>query len=225
MSVLPAAPLLVAPDGPVDDMAFTKELLSAVAAKEPPAALRLYEPPRTVAFGRRETHRAGYRAAVDAARRHGFGPVVRNAGGLAVAYGPGSLVVELLAADPSPPDGLRARFAAFAAGIAAALRAVGVDAEVGELPGEYCPGEFSVRAGTVKLAGTAQRLVAGAWLCSASVVVTGAAELRAVLAEVNEHLGFGWRPGTLGGAADLVPGLTTGAVAAALERTFGGRRA
>ncbi len=56
--------------------------------------------------------------------------------------------------------------------LAGALRGLGVDARVGEVPGEYCPGAYSVNArGRVKLIGTAQRLVRGAALLGASVVV------------------------------------------------------
>jgi lipoate-protein ligase A len=170
-----------------------------------------------VAFSRRETHHPGYPDAVEAARRHGFEPVVRNTGGQAVAYGRGSLVVELIAADPSPADRLRVRFAAFGSALASALRAVGVDASVGRLDGEYCPGDFSVLGdGRVKLAGTAQRLVAKAWLCSASVVVHDAACLRDVLGDVYAGLGVDWRPETLGAVEDLVPDVTLDAVRAAV---------
>ena len=42
------------------------------------------------------------------------------------------------------------------------LGRLGVDARVGEVPGEYCPGAFSVNArGRIKLAGVGQRLISG----------------------------------------------------------------
>ena len=220
--VLPARPVLHTGGGHRDQMETTRGLLRRVAGGELGPVLRLYEPAPTLAFGRRETHRAGYPAARQAALRHGFEPVVRNAGGLAVAYGAGSLVAELIAADPSPPARLSARFAQFAEGLAGALRSLGVAASVGRLDGEYCPGDYSViGGGRIKLAGTAQRLVSGGWLCSASVVVSGAAPLRAVLGDVYRELGFDWRPETLGAVADLVPSVTMARVQAALAETFG----
>jgi octanoyl-[GcvH]:protein N-octanoyltransferase len=204
------------------DMVRSRQLLRAVAGGTHEPVLRLYRPGPTVAFGRRETHHPGFQAAVEAAARHGFTAVVRNTGGRAVAYGPGSLVVELMAADPSPPTRLNARFAAFAERLAAALRTLGVPASVGRLEGEYCPGDYSVIASGLKLAGTAQRLVAGAWLCSASIVVSGAAPLRAVLVDVNAALRFSWRPSTLGATVDLVPSVTVTDVQNAVLAAFGG---
>ena len=229
--MLPAGPVVVAGSLGPDDMTATRELLRSVASGRSGPALRVFIPAPTLAFGRRETHRAGYRAAEAATRRHGFEPVVRNTGGLAVAYHEGSLVTELLAADPSPPARLTERFVAFAGALAGALRSLGVPASVGRLDGEYCPGDHSVLAGRgdpgagwVKLAGTAQRLVAGAWLCSASVVVTGAAPLRDVLTEVYGELGFAWRPATLGAAEDLVPSVTMAQVQHAVIDAFGAVR-
>ena len=68
------------------------------------------------------------------------------------------------------------------------MRCVGLGVEaatVGEVPGEYCPGEYSVNDGHGhKLIGTAQRLVPGAWMFSAVVVVSDPDPLRDVLAAV-----------------------------------------
>lgn len=204
------------------EMAATRDLLAQVSAGAHGSVLRLYRPVPTVAFGRREVHRPGYPDAVDAARAHGFEPVVRNAGGQAVAYGAGSLVVELLAPDPAPVAGLHDRFTAFAGALVRALRPLGVDAATGRLDGEYCPGDHSVVAAGLKLAGTAQRMVARAWLCSASIVVTGADPLRAVLVDVNRHLEFDWRPTTLGAVTDLAPQVTLPEVEAAVVDALGG---
>ena len=82
------------------------------------------------------------------------------------------------------------------------------DARVGEVEGEYCPGEFSVNArGRVKLIGAAQRIIRGAWLLSSVVVVDGAETLRAVLEDVYAALGLEWDPGTVGAVAEEAPGV------------------
>src|SRR3954454_22202496 len=108
---------------------------------------------------------------------------------------------------------LQPRFEAAGSLFAAALRTVGVDARVGEVPGEYCPGQWTVSArGQVKLVGTAQRLVRGASLLGAVVLVQGGARVRAVLEEVNPALGLEWDPATAAAAEDEVPGLTVDAV-------------
>ena len=61
-------------------------------------------------------------------------------------------------ADPQPPKRTYERFEEVAGLIADALRALGVDARVGEVPGEYCPGAYSVNA----------RRRRGSWRASAS---------------------------------------------------------
>ena len=64
---------------------------------------------------------------------------------------------------------------------------------MGEVPGEYCPGAFSVNArGQVKLAGTAQRLIHGAALLGANVVVGDGAGVRAVVRDVYAALELEW---------------------------------
>lgn len=98
---------------------------------------------------------------------------------------------------------------------AQALREVGVDARVGEIPGEYCPGEYSVYAqlpesaggGRIKLVGTAQRVVSGGWWFSTGIVVSGSASLRAVTADVYRALGMELNPATVGAAQDANPSL------------------
>ncbi|KNC18934.1 lipoate--protein ligase [Arthrobacter sp. RIT-PI-e] len=200
-------------------------LLHEVAAGDRPATLRLYRPSPTVAFGQRDARLAGFGAAGRAASARGFAPLVRRAGGRAAAYHPGCLVVDHLEPASDAVMGTRARFAAFGAFFADVLTGLGLDAAVGEVPGEYCPGEFTVhgRVGglpAVKLVGTAQRVVSGAWLFSSVLVVEGSPPLRAVLTEVYAALGLAWRPATAGSAEDLAPGLTVDDVQGALLAAY-----
>lgn len=153
--------------------------------------LRVYRPAApVVAFGRRDTLLPGFADALAACRAAGFTPVVRAPGGRAVAYTEDSLVLDHVVPDPTVPHGLEKRFQQYGEAYAAALRGLGVDARVGEVPGEYCPGAHSVNArGQVKLVGTAQRIVRRAWLFSAVVVLDGGDRLRPVLREVYTALG------------------------------------
>jgi lipoate-protein ligase A len=129
--------------------------------------------------------------------------VIRGVGGRAAAYDEGCLVLDEIMRAHDSTSGIRERFADRAALQAQALRGLGVDARVGEVPGEYCPGEFSVNArGQTKLIGTAQRIVKGAWLLSTVIVVTPADRLRTVLEDVYAALGLGWDPRTTGAVAD-----------------------
>jgi lipoate-protein ligase A len=98
-----------------------------------------------------------------------------------------------------------------------ALARVGVDARRGELPGEYCPGAWSLHAGGVKLAGIAQRVRRSAAWTEGVLLVGGADRVREVLVVVHEALDLTWDPSTLGAVEDLVPGISRHDVAAALR--------
>jgi octanoyl-[GcvH]:protein N-octanoyltransferase len=196
------------PDDPALDVALGHALLERAARGEIGPTLRTYRPGPTCAFGRLDRLAPGFGAAVAAARARGFVPVLRQPGGHAAAYDSGALCLDHVRPEAEAIPELQARFEAAGALFASALRAVGVDARVGEVPGEYCPGQWTVSArGRVKLVGTAQRLVRGGSLLGAVVLVRGGARVRAVLEDVNAALGLEWDPATAGAAEDEVPGL------------------
>lgn len=211
------------------DLEFGLELLARVKEGDLGPTLRLYRPAPTVAFGQRDTRLPGFEAAAQACRANGFEPLVRRAGGRAAAYHEGTLVVDHLEPDADAIAGSKTRFSYFGELFAEALRSVGVEAAVGEIPGEYCPGEFSVH-GTdpadgrhqVKLVGTAQRVVAGGWLFSSVIVVENSAPIRKVLTDSYAALGLDWNPATAGAVDDLVPGVDVAAVEDALLATYAG---
>jgi octanoyl-[GcvH]:protein N-octanoyltransferase len=190
--------------------------------------LRLYRPEPTVAFGQRDARLPGFPAAALGAEAAGFAPLVRKAGGRAAAYHRGCLVVDHIEPQQDAMITAKGRFQYFGQLFEAALARLGVRAGVGEIPGEYCPGEYTVHGtaddgSRLKLVGTAQRVVAGAWLFSSVVVVEDSAPLRAVLRDCYSALGIGWDPRTAGGAGDLVPGLDVAAVEAALLAEYASR--
>jgi octanoyl-[GcvH]:protein N-octanoyltransferase len=203
------------------ELAISHALLTRVAARELPTTLRLYRPAPAVAFGKLDTLRPGYRAALDAARAHGYEPVLRLPGGHAAAYHRESLCVDVVWALDDPIPGTHDRFRDEGERLAGALRTLGVDARVGEVPGEYCPGEYSVNArGRVKLIGTAQRVVRGAALLGASIVVGDGAGVRAVLDDVYGALELPWDASTAGAIAEEVPGVTVEQVRAAVITAY-----
>lgn len=209
------------------DMTLCSARLAALADPAAPGVLRVHRPPATAAFSRRDSLAAGFGEAERAARGHGFAPVVRPAGGRLAAYGPGALVLDLVGRHDAARAGIRDRFALLGEHLAAALRALGVPAAVGPVPGEFCPGEFSVHAaGTTKVAGTAQRLTRHGYLFSTVLLVTDPDPVRAVLVDCQAALGVAWRPASVGCLADHVPGITVDdaedAVLAALGRLLPG---
>lgn len=186
--------------------------------------LRIYRPRPTLAFGARDRFLPGFPHAIEAARDHGFTPVLRSLGGRAAAYHRESLVIDHIEPDADFLGGTQARFAEFGEFYADVLRGLGVDARVGAIPGEYCPGDYSVSAGgRIKAIGTAQRVVRGGWLFSSSVVVGDPAPLRAALTAVYAALEIDWDPSTGGSISEVTPGLTTAAVHEAFVRAYAER--
>jgi lipoate-protein ligase A len=201
---------------PQQDMDLSMQLLADFADSDVPGRLRVHSPQPTAAFSRIDALAGGFPAAQEAARRHGFAPVIRPAGGRLAAYHEGALVLDLVARHPQARDHYRERFAVLGEEIAAGLRTLGVPAGVGAVPGEYCPGEFSVHAGTTKLVGTAQRLTRHGYLFSAVVLVADPEPVREVLVDTYSALGLDWRPASVGAVTDHAPGVTVADVEIAL---------
>ncbi|KAD3720566.1 lipoate--protein ligase family protein [Arthrobacter yangruifuii] len=213
--------------GAAADLDFALAMLDAVRRGELGPSLRIYRPRPTVALGQRDAKLPGFAAAQQACRRHGFEPLVRRAGGRAAAYHDGCLILDHVEPDAGALAGSRRRFAEFGEVLAAAFRKTGLTAGVGEIPGEYCPGEFTVYGEApggdrIKLVGTAQRVVAGGWLFSSVLVVDNAVPLRGVLTDCYAELGLDWNPGTAGAARDLVPGLDLAQVQDAVLAAYSG---
>ncbi|MGP4020679.1 lipoyl protein ligase domain-containing protein [Saccharopolyspora sp. 5N708] len=209
------------------EVAVAHAMLRRVSRGESGPALRVYQPSGpVVAFGRRDTLLPGFPAAVRAVRAAGFTPVLRAPGGRAVAYTQRSLVVDHVGPDPGYLAGMDERFVGYAELWAGVLKDHGVDAQVGAVPGEYCPGAHSVNArGQVKLVGTAQRLVRGAWLFSAVAIFDDAEVLRPLLTEVYRHLEVPFDDDSVGSLREEVPALRLdgfeAAVIAAYDERFG----
>ena len=191
------------PDQPELSTAISRTILGRVAAGELPPTIRIHRPGNEVAFGRQDIASPGYEAAAEAARAAGFAAVERLAGGRAAVFHQGTIAIARAYADPQPPKRTYARFEEMADLIADTLRGLGVDARVGEVPGEYCPGAYSVNArGATKLAGIGQRMIRGGAHMGGVVVASGSGEVARVLEPVYRALELDWDPATSGSVAE-----------------------
>lgn len=126
--------------------------------------------------------------------------------------------------DVEPRVGVTRRFEEMAGLLARAFGRLGVDARVGEVAGEYCPGEHSVNArGAAKLVGLGQRVVKDGAYVGGVVVVAGAERVNEVLAPVYAALGLEWDPATTGSLVDERPGVTWDDARAAIEAEYAER--
>jgi octanoyl-[GcvH]:protein N-octanoyltransferase len=226
-SVTDSRRILVA-GSPPGRSAIGELTLPALAVRQRDASwdelVHLYVPQHpVVAFSARDLRSPGIRTATTIATGAAFAAVVRSPGGRMVAYDEGAVVIDHLTRSG---DGLslagRTTFADNAAAHARVLREVlGLDARVGEVDGEYCPGEFSVNVGgDAKVIGSAQRITGTGALFSTVVQVSVPAQVRSVIAAVSDALGYELRRSSIGAIEDFAPGTTPDDVLAALAADY-----
>ncbi|MDJ0663793.1 MAG: lipoate--protein ligase family protein [Acidimicrobiia bacterium] len=209
------------PDEPGLDTALSKVILDKVSAGEMPGTLRLYVPGREVAFGKRDAVAPEYPQAVAAAREAGFTPVERLAGGRAAVFTEHTIAFSLAVPEKDPRTTIYERFDEVTGLIVAAFARLGVSAQVGEVPGEYCPGEYSVNHdGRLKLMGVGQRLAKRAAHIGGVITVAHTDLLLRALIPVYRALNLEWRPATVGTLADIRSGVTTDDTLGALKAVF-----
>jgi octanoyl-[GcvH]:protein N-octanoyltransferase len=207
-------------DPPDLDTAVSAAVLQRVAAGTDPATLRLWTPLPAVAFGRQDRARPGYRDAVAAVAGLGFTPVERLAGGRAAVFHEGTIAFSWAMPEARVRETIADRFAMVSGLIVQALASLGFDARIGEVAGEYCPGEWSVNlGGTHKVMGVGQRLIRGAAHIGGVVVVSGADRVNLPLEPAYRSLGYAWRPEATGALDQVDPGISPEQVIAALTST------
>ncbi|MBP1988169.1 lipoate--protein ligase family protein [Halolamina salifodinae] len=217
---------------PEDDREATRDLLDAVSESGEPA-VRALTPHRQLAFGRRDANEPGYDAARAAASERGFPPVERSVGGRAVAYTGTTVAFAALEPTDDGRTGITDRYEDAVGTVIDALDSLGVDAERGEPPESFCPGDYSVQARCGgsdgeefgKLAGIAQRVTADATLVSGVVIVADRGEIREVLAPVYDALDVPFDPESVGSVASAGGPADSEPVARALEDAIVGDRA
>jgi octanoyl-[GcvH]:protein N-octanoyltransferase len=188
------------------DAAVSRALLREVALGRRSETLRLYRPDDVVAFSTTDLRREGFGRAVDAARAAGFDAALRLAGGSAAVFHSGTIAFAWCTPEADERAGIHERYARVADWVVRGLRRLGVDARVGEVPGAYCPGDWSVNArGERKLMGVGQRLVRGAAHVGGVIVVRASERVRSVLVPVYRELGYPFEPATAGAIDDEVP--------------------
>ena len=208
-------------DQPAFDTAVSHALLRRAAAGEIGESLRLHQPGRIVAFGRQDVVSRGYPPAVAATRSADYEAIERLAGGRAAVFHSGTIAFAWTIPSPNPRETIKPRFEALASILLAAFRALGADARIGVVPGEYCPGAYSINvSGRHKVMGAGQRIVGRAAHVGGVIVVEGGDRIAEVLIPVYEALELTWDPTTSGDLAGAVPGLSRQDVLAAVVSAF-----
>jgi octanoyl-[GcvH]:protein N-octanoyltransferase len=199
-------------ENPEDGFGLQQAVLEEVASGERGPTALMWSSSPYVGATRPETRLSGFAEAERSASDLGFPVLVRNSGGGAVAANRGSLSFSLTFPVGDLRHGLYERYADGVDLLAAALRRVGVEAEGGEVEGEFCPGAYSVRSGGprgVKHAGLAQRVTRRAARLEALILAAETDAVRAALARFYGSLGLPFRPGCVADLPAGVPELTS----------------
>lgn len=211
--------------GDVDrDRTVTASLMDLAAAAAEPV-LRVWTPPRQLAFGRRDTVTDGYDRARRIVTRRGYEPVERCVGGSAVAYTGHTVAFAYATPVDDSREGIGGRYREAVASILRALRETGAAVRRGEPDRAFCPGEHSIR-GSGKVAGIAQRVGRDSALVGGCVIVGSAdgAMIAEVLDPVYSALGLPFDPGSIGSVAAAGGPEDPAPVVAAIEAAFGADR-
>lgn len=191
------------PNLPTLDTSISRVILDKVSQESMPETLRLYTPPEVVAFGPLDTISRGYRASIIEAQNKGFGAIRRLAGGRAAVFHRGTIAFSWTIPDAEPRSNIESRFNDASVILLNAFRRLGIEARIGEVPGEYCPGRFSINAkGKKKIMGVGQRIVSKAAHLGGVIVLADSNRIREVLTPVYAALELNWDPNTVGSIED-----------------------
>lgn len=186
------------------DTAMSRAILQRVTDGALGETLQVGFPHKVMAFGKHDTLTDGFADAVGIATDHGYDATVRIAGGRAVVFSPSILRFAWTMPVAEPARTMHDRFTTLAEAVVGALADVGIASAIGEIPNEYCAGQYSVNVlGSRKVMGVGQRLSRSAAQVGGMVVVNDTDDINTVLVPVYAALGVPMDPSATGSIADV----------------------
>lgn len=178
-------------------------LLTDLATNTGESVLRVWTPPKQIAFGRRDTIADGYGRARRIATQHGYKPIERRVGGSAVAYTGHTVAFAHAIPTDNGKSGVKRRYSEVTTSILEALRNTGAAVTDGEPANSFCPGQHSIM-GEGKIAGIAQRIQRNCVLVAGCVIVqsTDSDLISTVLDPIYSVLKLSFEKDSVGSVAD-----------------------
>ncbi|MGF1473208.1 MAG: biotin/lipoate A/B protein ligase family protein [Rubrobacteraceae bacterium] len=219
---------------PVAAYGYQRTVFEQVASGARSLTISITPSTRHVGVTRRDTRRPGFEEAVRASNEAGYPVMVRGSGGGATAADEGTFGFSIVrpAGESEIRRGINDRYDEAAALVIGGLSRIGVEAEVGEVRAEFCPGDHSIRVGSwergMKLVGIAQRLTRRATSVGGIVLVHGEEGLASILERIYGAMELPFRAGSVGSLRKA--GVEAGvdevieAFAAEAETRYGARR-
>lgn len=197
------------------------DALTSLASGSGEPVVRVWTPPRQIAFGRRDTTADGYGRAREIAAEYGYEPIERAVGGSAVAYTGRTVAFAHATPIDDERSGIDRRYRETIESLICALADVGATVSRGEPDRSFCPGEHSVQGGG-KIAGIAQRVRKETALVGGCVIVhaSDAEAIADVLDATYAALDLPFDPNSVGSVVLAGGSDDHEAVIRAIERAF-----
>lgn len=204
------------------DRSITRQLVDVVESRDEPV-VRVWTPPKQIAFGRRDTAADGYERARRIAIEDGYEPIEREVGGSAVAYTGETVAFAYGVPTETGRKRIDRRYQDVEAMLIRALETAGASVTWGEPEASFCPGDHSVQ-GDGKIAGIAQRVRRKSALVGGYVIVTKSDKTAVsdVLDPIYSAIDIPFEPGSVGCVERAGGPNDVGAVVEAIEESFVG---
>jgi len=163
--------------------------------------LRVWTPPKQVAFGPRDARTDGYERARSVAASCGYPPLDRETGGRAVAFTGETVAFVETVPVAEQRRAIADRYDRTLLRVAGALATLGIDCERGEPTASFCPGTHSLQAAGGKIVGVAQRVRRSVAVVAGVVLAHDRDAVAAVLDPVYDALDLDFDPASVGSVA------------------------
>jgi octanoyl-[GcvH]:protein N-octanoyltransferase len=180
--------------------------------------VRFRVPRPTAALSPQDTSHAQQDKVKAQMRARGFEPIERGTGGRLTVFDEKAFAVAIIAPHEDSKRDILQRFELLSSVIASALKSLDIDARVGEIPNEYCPGKYSINAeGRVKLVGVAQRITSHVYQMGAVITIERSTAAIQAIAEAYKTMALPFDEATYGSVTELRTDVTAGAAQKAIR--------
>ena len=206
---------------PTLETAISKTILDESSSNMFPETLRFFQPRNLVAFSVRDSKNIAFENAVNTVYQNSFDPVLRLSGGKAALFHSGTVGFAWTIPDDNPKANVCERFEEISLCVKETLISIGVDAYIGEINGEYCPGKYSVNARRKsKIMCVGQRLAQYANHVGGVINVTDSNFTQKILTKIYKGLDYEWIPTTVGSIENEIGKITNSEMISALIKKF-----
>jgi lipoate-protein ligase A len=182
------------------DAQATATLLDRCAASGD-SVVRIWKPPKHVAFGRRDATRDGYADVREHVSDAGYAVRERAVGGRAVVHTGTTISIAWITPADERRFAIPDRYDRLRSWVQGALRGTRAEVSEGEPPNSWCPGDHSLMIDG-KVCGIAQRVTTDCALTAAILIVQDVAEIARLTSRIYDGLDLPVDPATVDGVRE-----------------------